>query len=143
MLNQGLFSVVCIISQAKIFMDAVLVMVKSKGFGKSQSKKEKSKFEQFWVVDGEVWTTNNKTGGTIKPSRETNRYKSGDTESIDKAIKELDGKADGFYKFGIHEAGSKAGWKFDELSTVTKRAIDATKNLMASKKKEQATMQIK
>ena len=118
-------------------------MAQNKGFGKAQPKKEKGSFEQFWVVDGEVWATENKTGGTIKPSKETNRYKSGDTDSIDNAIKELAGKADGFYKFGVHEAGSKASWKFDELSTATARAINATKNIIASKKKEQSAMQIK
>ena len=118
-------------------------MAQNKGFGKAQPKKEKGSFEQFWVVDGEVWTTENKTGGTIKPSKETNRYKSGDTDGIDNAIKELAGKADGFYKFGVHEAGSKASWKFDELSTATARAINATKNLIASKKKEQSAMQLK
>jgi hypothetical protein len=120
-------------------------MAQNKGFGKAKSKKEKEKgeFKQFWIVDGEVWTSDNKTGGTIKPAKETNRYKSGDTEGIDNAIKELAGKADGFYKFGVHEAGSKASWKFDELSTATARAINATKNLIANKKKEQLAMQIK
>lgn len=124
-------------------MDKILDMAQNKGFGKAQTKKEKDAFEQFWVVDGEVWAADNKTGGTIKPSKETKRYKSGDTDGIDHAVKELAGKADGFYKFGVHEAGSKASWKFDELSTATARAIDATKNLIANKKKEQLAMQIK
>ena len=124
-------------------MDKISSMAQNKGFGKAQTKKEKDAFEQFWIVDGEVWASDNKTGGTIKPGKETKRYKSGDTDGIDHAIKELAGKADGFYKFGVHEAGSQASWKFDELSTATARAIDATKNLIASKKKEQLAMQIK
>lgn len=115
----------------------------AKGFGKAQPKKEKSSFSHFWVVDGEVWAFDNKTSGKIKPCKETNQYKSGDTASIDSAIKELAGKGDGFYKFGSHEAGAKASWKFDELSTATKRDINATKELMASKRKEKAAMQIK
>ena len=124
-------------------MDTASAMATNKGFGKAQPKKEKGAFEQFWVVDGEVWATDNKTGGTIKPHKQTNRYKSGDVKSIDKAVKELAGKADGFYKFGVHKAGSKASWKFDELSTATARAIEATKNLIAQKQKERVAMQIK
>ena len=118
-------------------------MANNKGFGKAQPKKDKGAFEQFWVVDGDVWTSTNKAGGTIKPYKETNRYKAGDTESIDKAVKELGGKADGFYKFGVHEAGGKASWKFSELSTAITRDINATKNLMAQKEKERVAMQLK
>jgi hypothetical protein len=121
-------------------MDNALVMEKSKGFGKTQSPKEKSSFTHFWVVEGEVWAFNNPTGGTIKPCKETSQYKSGNTESIDAAIQDLSGKEDGFYKFGIHEPGSKASWKSEPLSTATKRAINATKNLIASKKLEKAAM---
>jgi len=115
----------------------------SKGFGKAQPKKEKGAFSHFWVVDGEVWAFDNKTSGKIKPCKDTNQYKSGDTASIDSAIKALAGKDDGFYKFGPHKAGAKASWKFEALSTATKRAIDATKGLIASKRKEKAAMQLK
>lgn len=115
----------------------------AKGFGKAQPKKEKGAFSHFWVVDSEVWAFDNKTGGKIKPYKDTNQYKTGDTASIDSAVKELDEKADGFYKFGVHKAGAKASWKFDELSTATKRDINATKELMASKVKEKAAMQIR
>ncbi len=121
-------------------MDTVLAMDKGKGFGKAQPKKEKSSFTHFWVVEGEVWTFNNPAGGAIRPCKETNQYKSGDTANIDKAIEELAGKEDGFYKFGVHESGSEASWKFETLSTATKRAINATKNLIASKKLEKAAL---
>lgn len=117
--------------------------VAKKGFGKAQPKKGTEGFSQFWVVEGEVWATNTKSGGAIKPCKETNRYQSGDTKDIDDAIKALAGKADGFYKFGVHEAGSKASWKFAELSTVTKRAINSTKTMMVGKQKEKTAMQIK
>ncbi len=111
---------------------------KAKGFGQKQPQKEKSSFTHFWVVEGEVWTFNNPAGGAIKPCKDTNQYKSGDTASIDTAIQELSGKEDGFYKFGVHEPGAKASWKFETLSVATKRAINATKNLIASKKLEKA-----
>lgn len=115
----------------------------AKGFGKAQPKKETGAFSHFWVVDGEVWAFNNKTSGTLKPCKLTNQYKSGDTKGLDKAMKDLAGKDDGFYKFGVHKPGGKASWKFDELSTATKRSINSTKALMASKEKERAAMQIK
>jgi hypothetical protein len=113
---------------------------KGKGFGKAQPKKEKSLFSHFWVVEGEVWTFNSPAGGAIKPCKETSQYKSGDTASIETAIKDLSGKEDGFYKFGVHDPGSEASWKFEPLSTATKRSINATKNLIASKKLEKAAM---
>ncbi|MEL6816121.1 MAG: hypothetical protein AAFP03_15135 [Cyanobacteria bacterium J06598_3] len=122
-------------------MDIALIM--AKGFGKAQPKKEKSSFSHFWVVDGEVWAFDNKTSGKIKPCKDTNQYKSGDTASIDKAIKALAGKDDGFYKFGPHKAGAKDSWKFDELSTATKRAINATKEQIESKRKEKAAMNLR
>lgn len=116
-------------------------MAESKGFGKAQPKKEKGAFSHFWVVEGDVWTFDNKGSGAIKPSKETSRYKSGDTDEIDKAIAELSGKADGFYKFGVHAPGSDMSWKFDELSVATKRSINATKNMIASKQLEKTAAQ--
>jgi hypothetical protein len=120
-------------------MDTALAMDKgTKGFGKAQPKKEKSSFAHFWMVEGEVWTFNSPAGGAIKPCKETKQYKSGDTASIDSAIEALSGKEDGFYKFGVHEAGAEASWKFEALSAATQRSINATKNLIASKKLEKA-----
>lgn len=115
-------------------------MDKRKGFGKAQPQKEKSSFTHFWVVEGEVWTFNNPAGGAIKPCKETNQYKSGDTASIETAIQDLSEKEDGFYKFGVHDPGAEASWKYEALSTATKRSINATKNLIASKKIEKAAM---
>lgn len=116
-------------------MDGVQIMAKSKGFGKAQPKKEKGAFSHFWVVDGEVWAFDNKGSGTIKPYKSTNQYKS-DEAALEKSAQELNGKDDGFYKFGVHEAGKKASWKFEELSVATKRSINATKTLIESKKLE-------
>ncbi|MEO0707353.1 MAG: hypothetical protein AAF050_17035 [Cyanobacteria bacterium J06649_5] len=56
--------------------------VATKGFGKAQPKKGTAGFSQFWVVEGEVWATNTKSGGAIKPCKETNRYQSGDTKTM-------------------------------------------------------------
>jgi hypothetical protein len=111
-------------------------MDKQKGFGKAQPSKEKSAFTHYWVVEGEVWAFNNPTGGTIKPCKDTNQYKSGNKDSLDAAITELSGKDDGFYKFGVHEPGQAASWKVEPISVATKRSINATKNLIASKKSE-------
>ena len=110
-------------------------MAKSKGFGATQPKKDNSAFSHFWIVDGEVWAFDNKGGGSIKPYKTTNQYQA-DEKGLDAMAKELNGKADGFYKFGAHAAGSKASWKTEALSAATKRSINATKTLMESKKKE-------
>ncbi len=117
-------------------------MPKNKGFGKAQPKKEKSAFSRFWVVDGEVWALDDKASGGIKPGKTTSQYKLGKTAEIDKAIKELAGKDDGFYKFGASEPDSKPDWTFEELSATTQRSINATKTLIASKalERQQAAM---
>ena len=108
----------------------------NKGFGKPQPKKEKSAFAHYWVVEGEVWASDSKGEGSIKPSKTTSQYKAGDTADIDTAIKALAGKPDGFYKYGVHEAGGKPDWKFDELSLTAKRSITSTQALLASQKKD-------
>jgi len=110
-------------------------MVKGKGFGKAQPKKEKGAFSHFWVVDGDVWTFDHKGSGSIKPYKSTNQYKANEAD-IEAKVAELSGKADGFYKFGAHESGGKASWKFEKTSVVTNRAINATKVLIESKKSE-------
>lgn len=116
-------------------MDSVQIMANGKGFGKAQPKKKESAFSHFWVVDGEVWAFDNKGSGTIKPYKTTNQYKA-DEASIEKSAQELAGKDDGFYKFGVHEAGGKASWKVEDLSVATRRSINATKTLIESKKSE-------
>ncbi len=116
-------------------MDSVWIMATSKGFGKAQPKKDKGAFSHFWVVDSEVWTFDNKGSGTIKPYKTTNQYKS-DEAGLEAKAQELDGKEDGFYKFGVHKESDAASWKFEELSVATKRSINATKALIESRKSE-------